>query len=508
MNIGFCSKCKKKVPIKHVQRDGKEFLEKECPDCGSNYELIYHDAEAYKKKYEFMEGLEYAGCNLNCNECNKHKPLDIVFVETTNRCNMNCPICITNVPAMGFEFEPRMEYFDRIFKHYASFEFPPSMQLFGGEPTVREDLFEIIDLARSYGLSVRVVTNGLKLADPEYCDKLIKSGASILISFDGLKKEMYEKLRGSAASLDIKLKAFENLSKHKKGKVILMTVMDKNMNGDDMPAFLEHCLKHSDIIRGIFPMPLSHVWSEERLEYDPERTTQDDVEKIIDDAVEGKVQFIPLGSFNFRNLARTFKVKNLPFVGVHHNCESFTLLISNGKRYVALRTYFKHDFVDLIKGIRKIDRQAGEYIEKGKMGKIKKLSLQLGLLKLFIKHINFGAVVGAKGLKAVFRWCGILSGLLVGKKFKDIIKAKTEIKSILQIIILPFEDDGTQESERLERCSSGYAFIDVETEEIRAIPLCIWEKYKEEALWDNAVKYNKEGYTKGLKEKKKEKKNA
>ena len=71
-------------------------------------------------------------------------------------------------------------------------------------------------------------------------------------------------------------------------------------------------------------------------------------------------------------------------------------------------------------------------------------------------------------------------------------------KLILQILLLPFEDDDTVETERLEKCASCFAYIDVETDQIRSIPFCIWEKYKKVIMKDIAEKYNKEGYEKGL----------
>lgn len=498
MNYGFCNKCKGRVPVSHVERGGKEYIEKQCSKCGKTCELVSNNSSVYRKKQALMKDVVHEGCHLNCLGCEKHALPNIVFVETTNRCNMNCPICITNVPSMGFEFEPRMEYFEKIFNYYASFEFPPSIQLFGGEPTMRDDLLDIIALARSKGLSVRLVTNGLKLADPVFCEKIVESGASILISFDGLQKEMYEKLRGFAGALDLKLKALSNIAKHKKGKVILMTVIDKNMNADDMPKFLDYCLENASVVRGIFPMPLTQVWSEGRLDYKPERTTPEDVERIVDNAVEGKVEFIPLGSLQIKNLARIFKLRHLPFLGVHPNCESFTLLVSNGKKYIALSNFMKRDLFSFVSEIRKIDARAGEYLQKARVGGIRKAFIGFAVLGVFLRYLNFGGVVGAKGLKAFGRWMLILGAIITGRKFKEVMKRRTLIKGILQILILPFEDDLTQESVRLEKCSSGSAYIDVETGEIRSVPTCVWEKYKDAALRSNAIKYNKPGFTKGL----------
>ncbi|HBM16520.1 MAG TPA: hypothetical protein DD381_09305 [Lentisphaeria bacterium] len=501
MKLGICPHCKEFVPVEHITEGNKEYLSKICTKCGKTRSLISNNAAQYAKKRNMMLNYEYEGCSLNCLNCN-HKPPNIVFIETTNRCNMNCPICITNVPSMGFQFEPRMEYFEKLFKHYSEFEPPPPMQLFGGEPTMRDDIFDIIKLAKSFGLSVRLVTNGLKLADKDYCDKVVQSGAQILISFDGLKREMYQKLRAFPGSLDLKLKALENLSEHKKTKVVLMTVIDKNMNGDDMSWLLEYCLKNPHIIRGIYLMPLTHVWEEERLSYTPDRTTQEDVENIIDKAVGGDAQIYPVSLIRkWEHLANIFKLKNMHFLGVHPNCESFTLLISNGKNFLPFTRYLKKGILSLIDDLELLDKKLQPYTPTT-ISKWQKYLTIVSLVKLFFKHANLNAIVNAKGLKSVARWVSILGHIALGKKLKDIIKEKTEIRSTFKVLILPFEDNDTLESERLQECSSCFAYVDVKTNSIKSIPFCIWEKHKKVIMKDMAEVFNKEGYDKGLSRKK------
>jgi 7,8-dihydro-6-hydroxymethylpterin dimethyltransferase len=496
-NFGICNLCKKTVPIEHVEKEGKRYLKKCCPHCGDTLSLISNDAAQYQRKRDFMAGREYPGCHMNCLHCN-HKDPDLVFIETTNRCNMNCPICITNVPSMGFQFEPRLEYFDRIFRHYAAFPRRPHIQLFGGEPTMREDLFDIIELAKSYGFKIRLVTNGIRLADEAYAEKIMSSGIVVQIAFDGLKREMYAKLRNQAQSLELKLKALENLSRQKKRKIILMTVLDKQFNGDDMPKFLEYCLKHPQI-RGIFLMPLTQVWSEERLEYKPERTTQEDVEHILEKAVHGPVEFVPLGSWEFNNLEKAFNQILWPFTGVHPNCESCTYLIPQEGRFVSISYYLKHGLFSLVNDMREFDKGLNRHTAKP-IG-IYRMIVYAGVTRLFLKHWNFGALIGAKGLFAVGRWMRFLGKLIIGRKFWDVFHEETTIKNFkgtLQIVLLPFEDDEILESERLEKCTSCFAYIDVKTDTVKSIPFCIWEKFKSPIMREIAKKYNKEGYSQGL----------
>ncbi|MDB4304206.1 hypothetical protein N9934_05410, partial [Desulfosarcina sp.] len=68
-NIGMCGKCEKPVPVKHYQKDGKEYLEKSCPDCGTTSALLSNDIQQYHRKRNFMSGRDYPGCDMECRHC-------------------------------------------------------------------------------------------------------------------------------------------------------------------------------------------------------------------------------------------------------------------------------------------------------------------------------------------------------------------------------------------------------------------------------------------------------
>jgi 7,8-dihydro-6-hydroxymethylpterin dimethyltransferase len=498
MNMGICDKCGKIVPATHHQEGGKEYLHKHCPDCGLVATLLSDDAARYREKRCFMDDRHYQGCHLSCLDC-VHKIPNVVFVETTNRCNMNCPICITNVPSMGFQFEPRLEFFDRIFKHCSELEHPPSIQLFGGEPTMREDLFDIIKLAKSYGLIVRIATNGLKMADTAYAQKIIDSGATVLFAFDGFKKEMYTKLRAHPEALELKLRALENLAQHKNGKVVLMTVIDKEINGDEIPELLKFCINKPHI-RGIYFMPIAHVWSKDKLDYGPQRTTQEDIERLIGQAVGG-AEFIPMGSLELNNIQKALGRDVITFAGVHANCESLTYLIPQGDKFVSVSRFLKHGFPASVTDTRELDKKVARYVHHIPKGFWRRTWVNLELVKVYLKNWDFGAIVQAKGIVAFLRWMRILAKLAMRRDFLEVAREETVFKHpnvVLEAIILPFEDNYTLESERLHLCASCFCYIDTEDDKVKSIPFCIWEKYKNAVMKDIAEKYNKEGYQQGL----------
>ncbi|NQU74865.1 MAG: radical SAM protein, partial [Planctomycetes bacterium] len=62
---------------------------------------------------------------------------------------MNCPICMANIPGMGYEFHPPLRYFERVLDGVAEMDPQPVVHLFGGEPTVRQDMFEIVTMAQA-----------------------------------------------------------------------------------------------------------------------------------------------------------------------------------------------------------------------------------------------------------------------------------------------------------------------------------------------------------------------
>ncbi len=215
-------------------------------------------------------------------------------MDVTNRCNLNCPICINNTPSMGFLFEPPLEYFGKIFAHYAATDPPPSIQLFGGEPTVRDDLFDIIRMARSHGLATRVVTNGIKLADIAYCRRLIETKATILLAYDGGNPDTYRVLRNNEKSLQLKQTAIENIRRVGGAKVTLMCLAAKGFNDTELPSLFQFCHDRRDVVRAIYFMPLAHTWDRERFELEPDRITGEDIEQIVADAFPGDpVAFLP-----------------------------------------------------------------------------------------------------------------------------------------------------------------------------------------------------------------------
>ncbi|HBF36118.1 MAG TPA: radical SAM protein, partial [Firmicutes bacterium] len=97
----------------------------------------------------------------------------------------------------------------------------------GGEPTVRDDLPEIIKMAKKMGFPyIQLNTNGLRLAgEPGYAKILKEAGlSSVFMQFDGTKDEIYRQLRGRNL-FAVKENAIKNCADNNLGIVLVPTIV-------------------------------------------------------------------------------------------------------------------------------------------------------------------------------------------------------------------------------------------------------------------------------------------
>lgn len=493
-NYGVCEKCLARVPADFVIREGKVLLRKNCHECGQTESLVSSSAEVWQRKrqvWQYDEASQRA-CRLNCHTCHYRHPLRIVFVDVTNRCNMNCPICVANIPGMGFEFNPPLAYFEKVFKAISELPTDPAVMLFGGEPTVREDLFEIIELARSYHLKVRLVTNGLKLADEDYCRRICEAKVPVLIAFDGLDPEIYTRMRKSPEACRQKLKALENLKRLSRSKTVIMCCVARHINDKHLPDLLDYVHENRDFVAGLYLLPLIETWEEGEFQTDVS-TNMEDVEEILDAAIpDEKVEFLPAGiTYHLLTALQFFGSPRLTFGAVHPNCESATFLLSDGGRFHALSHYLK----------RPLDEIGAELVRRAKdlEPRLRRLDPARRLQRWRGRWLVLKSLAGwarrsldlrrtLKGNPAITT-LRILAGLMLGRRFKDLLRKHSRVQSALTIIILPFEEHHSIDGARLEMCKAGFAFEDPETGEVRTVPVCAWSLYKNEVQRKLAEKY-------------------
>jgi len=496
VNYGVCQKCRERVPATHLIREGKVYLSKACPDCGTTEALVSSNAAIWQHKrelYGFEPGCSM-GCALHCKGCaHAHHPR-MVFLDMTNRCNMNCPICVANIPSMRFEFHPPRAYFENVFKGLAKMEPKPVVHFFGGEPTMRDDLFELIHMAHRRGLRVHLVTNGVKLADEKYCKKVCKKKVPVLLGFDGRDPEIYNKMRKNPSAYDKKLKALENLKKYSKRRQdIIMCCVARHINDQHIADLIALCHEHRNHIKGLYFLPLTETWEPGRFEADI-TTTIEDVEEIVDSAFpDEKVEFVSLGLQDHLNRALAFfrAGGKQTFPTVHPNCEAATVLVSDGERYRPLGYYLARPLEEFakeaIRRARKIDAKLAKLDQDRWFQRLRgRLTVLRALSGLLIKALRFRRITKGSPWLAIPR---ILGGLLIGRPLGAQLQKHTLLADRLTMIILPFEETHSLESERLVSCAAGFAYEDPDTGEVSTLPACSWWLYNTDILKGITAKY-------------------
>ncbi len=157
-----------------------------------------------------------------------------LFWETTLRCNAKCKHCGSNAGEnINLQDELTTEEIKKAFKNISD-KYDTSnilINVTGGEPLVREDLFEVMKFATNLGFRWGITTNGMLINDKIIKDMKETNLATMSISIDGLE-ESHDNFRGVKGSYK---KIIENIEKLKKEKFLhcfqVTTVVNKlNIN--------------------------------------------------------------------------------------------------------------------------------------------------------------------------------------------------------------------------------------------------------------------------------------
>jgi len=262
--LSICPSCARTLDARIVERSGAVYMEKKCPDHGSCITYLWPDAQHYRWLEGFRAPLVSplaatgAGraCPAGCGLCASHlRRATLVELEVTRRCDLRCPVCF--VAAGEPLAEPDLETLQSMFTAaLAQAGAETSIQLTGGEPTVRDDLQRIVRSARALGFhAVEINTNGLRIAsEPGYLESLRSSGISgVYLQFDGLNDAAYEALRGHAL-LQEKLAAVARCRQAGVQVVLAMTVV-RGVNEDQLGSVLAFALENRDVVAGVAYQP-------------------------------------------------------------------------------------------------------------------------------------------------------------------------------------------------------------------------------------------------------------
>lgn len=156
-----------------------------------------------------------------------------VDLEITSRCNIRCQYCYylnnEGVNYLDLPLERWLQFFDELGEAKVL-----DVCLAGGEPLVRDDIFEIISGIVKNRMRFQILTNGclvtretaVRLRETKRCN-------SVQVSLDGSRPEIHESLRGKN-SFGPALDAIKILKEE--GVLVTVRVTVHSYNIDDLPA--------------------------------------------------------------------------------------------------------------------------------------------------------------------------------------------------------------------------------------------------------------------------------
>ncbi|MEW6667057.1 MAG: radical SAM (seleno)protein TrsS [Thermodesulfobacteriota bacterium] len=305
--VSLCPECLGRIAAHKIVEDGNIYLEKECPTHGQFRALLWRgEVENYLQWGKYgsaavppLRALKKSdrGCPYDCGLCSSHGANTCSMIMlVTDRCNMACPVCLADSMAAP-SGDPDLKSVGKMYETILHSTGRPAIQLSGGEPTVREDLHEIVSLGKSMGFPHIVInSNGIRIAkDPAYVQKLAKAGAgTIYLQFDGLTDRVYRYTRG-ADLLALKIGAVKNCREFGIGVVLVPTVVPGH-NDDQLGAVIGFAKEWMPTVRGVHFQPISYFGRYPRPPRDEDRITIPDILGRLESQSQGELKgedFLP-----------------------------------------------------------------------------------------------------------------------------------------------------------------------------------------------------------------------
>ncbi len=205
---GYCRPCDQVVPAQIVVHDDAVWLRRNCPVHGATEARQTRHVDHYRRLERLLPPIQ-PNFSLDY-EIAGAPHVRGVFVDLTGRCNLHCPNCLADAGGTSSDEANLDEFMAALAKLLPR---RPVIVLSGGEPTLRADLAQWIARLTHAGYELKLLSNGIKLADPDYCRELVAAGLRwSLIQFDSFRDEGLLPLRGRPGLTDVRRRAVENMS--------------------------------------------------------------------------------------------------------------------------------------------------------------------------------------------------------------------------------------------------------------------------------------------------------
>ncbi len=243
-----------KIDANIIEDEGKIWMTKTCLKHGSFKECVADDVNLYKRWMHFkVVGRPVPSIKTdlfnNSELYTEHlsQPM-LTNLMVTNRYDLTSDHNFFDANVTGYVYEPSLHQLRDLIQQTRT-EKPfrsKAIQIMGGEPTLREDLLDIIRLARESGFShIQIQTNGLKLAESiDYCQLLKNEKVdTIYLNFNGVTKTTNPLIESNK-------KVIENCKKVNLN-IVLVPVLIDDKNIQEAGKIVRFALDNHESIKGV-----------------------------------------------------------------------------------------------------------------------------------------------------------------------------------------------------------------------------------------------------------------
>ena len=459
---------KMKIDCVTFVKGNKVWMKKGCPEHGVTKEVYWSDYGMYKNAEKFQDpGIKILNphidksqfeidCPTDCGLCVEHEShTGLGNIVVTNRCDLTCWYCFFYAKEGEPIYEPTMDQMKMMLLRMRNTKpvGANSVQFTGGEPTLREDLPDIVRAAKEIGYDhVQLNTNGINLChDPSLAVKLREAGVSNLyMSFDGVTPQTNPKNYWEAQG------ALESCHKAGIGVVLVPTVIG-SVNDHELGDIIRFGADNIHVVRSVNFQPVSLVGRmPEKLRKQQRITIPGAIKKIEEqtDGQIGKEAWFPVPcAKQVTDFIEAIKQEPKYRLSIHFACGMATYAFKNeNEKLVPITSFFD---------IEGFFEYLGELTRELNAAKHRNLRKYYTLSKLLV---NLRKYVDKSKAPKNLNIVKMLAGTVGGGNYHGL--ADFHQKSLF-LGMMHFQDPHNWDIDRIHKCDIHYA-----TPDGRVLPFC------------------------------------
>lgn len=455
-----------RIPMVVYEADGEIRLAKECDEHGVIRDVYWSDADLYYRAQEWGESANHLdsshvtpdgpiSCPTDCGLCPLHKShTGLGNITVTNRCDLSCWYCFFYAQEDDPIYEPTKDQIREMVRSMTS-EDPignNAIQITGGEPTMRDDIVEVVEAIAEEVDHIQLNTHSGRLAhDEELANDLSGAGVNtIYTSFDGVSPETNAK---NFWEMPEAIRTYRDSGM----ATVLVPTLIGGQNMDEVGDIIRFAAANSGTIRGVNFQPVSLVGRMPDHKRKEQRVTIPDAIHAIEAQTDGQITadaWYPIPSvLPVSEFSQTWNGSPLYELSNHFACGMATYVYEDGDELVPITDFFEvGPFMQALREIAETFDEPLSTVEKTRVG--------ARLTRELYQAIDRSAEPDGVHIG---RW--LLEGLTAGT-YEGLVEFH---ENSLFLGMMHFMDPYNYDVDRVQRCDIHYAMPDG-----RVIPFCAY----------------------------------